>query len=308
MNLIKENKMNISALSFYKRIIEAKSISKVSKDSFISQSALSQMMQRLESEVGYKLLERSNKGVDVTDMGKIVYKYAKIINRLSNEMGEELSRESENISSLRIDGYYAFVNYALPCVLYKVKKKFPDLNFESFGKASNELLNDLSNELSHMCFINFKPDEKIFEHSFLGKGKIVLVANYDYKIPENITISELVKHEIVFLNSGSIRKDFIIKKLKSVDLKFSDLNIMFEVDNIASAKSSISNGLGMCFLPYMAIKKEIYEKKFKIIEITDFNLDFDVYVVKLKQSFSTAQNSVNKVYNYFVENGADGIC
>ncbi len=300
--------MNINALKYFKRVIDAKSISKVSNDSFISQSALSQMIKRLETEIGYKLLERSNKGVNVTNMGKVVYKYAKIINRLSDEMEDELCRESRNISNIRINGYFSFVNYSLPCVLYKVKKKFPNLNFESFGKSSEESLDDLSNELSHISFVNFKPEKKIFEYASLGKEKVVLVANYDYEIQESITINELIKHEIVFLNSFSIRKDFIIEKLKAVNLKFEDLNIMFEVDNIESAKSSISNGLGMCFLPYMSIKKELYEKEFKIIEITDFNLDYDIYVAKLKHNSCGSESPINQVYNYFVENGTEGIC
>jgi DNA-binding transcriptional LysR family regulator len=68
--------MNINALKYFRRVVDSKSISKVSQNSFISQSALSQMIQRLESEIGYQLLKRSNKGVSLTDMGAVVYKYS----------------------------------------------------------------------------------------------------------------------------------------------------------------------------------------------------------------------------------------
>jgi len=60
--------MNISTLQFYKEIVESMSISKVAQNGHISQSALSQNIQKLESELGYQLLNRSNKGVYPTEM------------------------------------------------------------------------------------------------------------------------------------------------------------------------------------------------------------------------------------------------
>ena len=301
--------MNISALKYFRRVVDSKSISKVSQNSFISQSALSQMIQRLESEIGYQLLKRSNKGVSLTDMGAVVYKYSKIICRLEEEMEEELCRVAQNITNIRINGYYSFVNYSLPCVLYRVKKEFPKLNFESFGKSSEDSLKDLLNELTHISFINIEPNNKNIKYDTIGKEKIVLLANKDFDIPEKISIKELINYEMVFLNSFCIRKDYIVDRLKEVDLKFSDLNIMFEVNNISSAKSSLSNGLGVCFLPYMSVKKEIYEGDFKVIEITDFDLDYEIYVAKLN-SCSTCDplDPIEKVYQYFVDNGTDGIC
>lgn len=301
--------MNISALKYFRRVVDSKSISKVSHNSFISQSALSQMIQRLESEVGYQLLKRSNKGVSLTDMGSVVYKYAKIITRLEEEMEEELCRVAQNITNIRINGYYSFVNYSLPCVLYRVKKELPKLNFESFAKPSEESLKDLLNELTHISFLNQEPINKNVHYSSIGKEKIVLLANKDFQIPDQITIKELANYEMVFLNSDCIPKDFIIDKLKEADLKYSDLNIMFEVNNISSAKSSLSNGLGVCLMPYMSVKKEIYEKDYKVIEITDFSLDYDIYVAMLKSCSSCDPvNPIEKVYQYFIKNGTDGIC
>jgi len=242
-------------------------------------------------------------------MGAVVYKYSKIICRLEEEMEEELCRVAQNITNIRINGYYSFVNYSLPCVLYRVKKEFPKLNFESFAKSSEDSLKDLLNELTHISFINIEPNNKNIQYDTIGKEKIVLLANKDYEIPEKISIKELIDYEMVFLNSFCIRKDYIVDRLKEVDLKFNDLNIMFEVNNISSAKSSLSNGLGVCFLPYMSVKKEIYEEDFKVIEITDFDLDYEIYVAKLN-SCSTCDpiDPIEKVYQYFVDNGTDGIC
>jgi len=106
--------MNISALRYYKEVVETQSISKVAQNSHISQSALSQMMQKLEAELGYQLLNRSNKGVHPTEMGKIVYKYSGTMIRIHEKMLDELISSKNQLENVRINGYGSFINYSLP--------------------------------------------------------------------------------------------------------------------------------------------------------------------------------------------------
>lgn len=149
--------MNISALKYYKEVVETQSISKVAQNSHISQSALSQMMQKLEAELGYKLLNRSNKGVYPTDLGKVVYKYSGIMIRIHEKMIDELISHQHHMENVRINGYGSFINYSLPCIMYKIKKKFPKYKFELHSKTNEESFNDLINEVVDIGFVNEGP-------------------------------------------------------------------------------------------------------------------------------------------------------
>ncbi len=53
--------MNIESLELFRRVVEAKSISKVAQRTHFSQSALSQMMNRIENQLEKKLLKRAEK-------------------------------------------------------------------------------------------------------------------------------------------------------------------------------------------------------------------------------------------------------
>ena len=59
--------MQLEHIMLFSKIAEEKSISRVAQASHISQPALSQQMQRLEEEVGQKLFERSNRGIELTE-------------------------------------------------------------------------------------------------------------------------------------------------------------------------------------------------------------------------------------------------
>lgn len=298
--------MNLVALQYFREVVEAKSISKVAQSSHISQSALSQMIQKLEDEVGYKLLERSNKGVKPTEMGRIVFKYSGTITRVCEKMDEELTAHAHSVENIRINGYNSFVNHSLPCVLYKVKKKFPNLKFELHSKSSEESIKDLVNELTDVCFVSEEPSDKRLDYQTIGKEKVVLVANADRKIDDVIDIQELFEHEMVLLDNESIISDFLKRKLNDVDLDVTNMNIMFEVDSIAAAKSTISNNLGICFMPYMSIKKELYEKQFKIVEVRDFDLDYNIYIASRERA--SVSESVQQIFDYFVKNGSKEFC
>ena len=299
--------MNLSALQYFREVVETKSISKVAANRHISQSALSQNIQKLEDELGYKLLERSNKGVLPTEAGRIIFKYSGTMMRVYEKMSEELESLKYSVENVRINGFLSLVDYSLPCVLYKVKKKYPNYNFEMHSRSNTDSINDLVNDLTDLCFTSEEPLDDRLESSKIGKERIVLVANTSVKIPDRIAVEDLMKYEMVLLDDPTLPiANFLKHKMRVASLPYEKLNVMFKVDTIPAAKSSINNQLGICFLPYMAIKKELYEKRYKIIDVENFALDYTIFLVTRKKDNQT--RAVEHVHNYFVENGEKDFC
>ena len=299
--------MNLTALEYYREVVETKSISKVATNRHISQSALSQNIHKLEDELGLILLERSNKGVIPTEAGKILFKHSGTMLRIYEKMKEEFDALQQNVESVRINGSLSLVDYSLPCVLYKVKKKHPSYNFEMHARSNIESINDLINELTDLCFVTEQPCDDRLDFGRIGKERIVLIANNDSSIPDVIDVQDLQKHEMVLLDDDTLTiSSFLKRKLKTVGVTIDKIPIMFKVDSIPAAKSSISNNLGVCFLPYMSVKKELYEKRFKIIEVTNFTIDYDIYLVT--QKIANRNKAIDDTYNYFIQNGEKEFC
>jgi DNA-binding transcriptional LysR family regulator len=99
---------------------------------------------------------------------------------------------------------------------------------------------------------------------------------------------------------------FLKQQLKKAGLSLEQIHIMFKVDSIPAAKSSVSNNLGICFLPYMSVKKELYEKRLKRIEVENFNLDYDIYLVARRRC--DRERAITDIYNFFIENGEKDFC
>lgn len=299
--------MNLQALEYFREVVETKSISKVATNRHISQSALSQNINKLESEIGHQLLDRSNKGVEPTEAGRILFKYSGTMMRVYEKMMEELDHMANQHDSIRINGFLSLVDYSLPCVLYKVKKKYPSYQFEMHAKSNQASINELLDDLTDLCFVTESTCDERLAIETIGKETMILVANAQTRIPDKIVVNDLKKYDMVFLDDEAMSISSILKQqLKHTGITLDQIPILFKVDSIPAAKSSLNNGLGICFLPYMAVKKELYEKRFKLVEVEGLTLDYPIYLVGQKKSHRP--KAVDDVFNYFVKHGEKEFC
>lgn len=298
--------MNISTLKYFKLIVENQNISKVAENESISQSALSQIIQRLENDLGFKLLNRSNKGVHPTDMGEIVYRYADLLLRMYDKMLEEIQSTQHQVRSVRVTGYPSFINYSFPCVIHKLKKQFPHLRFELRGNNNEDSISDLIQEISDLSFVCQRFDDDRIETLPIGKERMVLVANYKSNIPTSIPLNQLGRYDLILLDDAFNLREVLFNKLKREGLPESSINILFEVDSIAAAKSAILNHSGISFLPYMSVKKELYERSFKIIEIEHFDMDYNIYLCIKKEK--DAPHPYKAVIDYIMRDAKNDFC
>ena len=68
--------MNTSQLKNFISVAQTLNYSETAKSAYISQPALTKQINKLESELGVKLFDRSKHGVSLTYAGEEFYKYA----------------------------------------------------------------------------------------------------------------------------------------------------------------------------------------------------------------------------------------
>ena len=73
--------MDLRQLRYFVKIVELESISLAAEALHVAQPSLSQHVVNLESELGTKLLNRSNHGTKPTHEGEMLFRYAKSILR-----------------------------------------------------------------------------------------------------------------------------------------------------------------------------------------------------------------------------------
>lgn len=299
--------MNLEALKYYVNVIEERSISKAASKMHLSQSALSQMIQKMEEDFGYVLLNRSNRGVEITPAGEIVLKYAQNIIKSVEKIQDELKTLENHNNRIIIGGTWSLAAYSLPCMLYRLKKQFHEHHFDLVAKSNKEILLDIKNDLIDFGFVDqiHEEDEELTYHK-MGKERIVLVAKNDYKINEVITVDQLLKVELIMCTLQQKTCEHLVEAMKPMKKDLEDLNVIFSADSLSAVKSSILNGYGMAFVPYESIKHELYEKHIKLVEVEGLDLDYDIYMVSKKPKELGATAKLSR--EYLMEVGRKSFC
>ena len=271
--------MNIEALEYFYLIAKEGNISGVAKEVHLSQSALSQQIQKLENDLGKKLLIRSNKGVALTATGKIVFKFAENILRTHDKMMVELAEAEKSATVVKIEACHPIADYALPCTLIKANGVYPNHNYELTSNASNLILSDVTNNICDVGFLceNDTPiDDSAVISMKVGESSIVLIAKNDDSFPDVMSVDELLDCCLITFTDKNNITNTLIKNLVRLGYGESSLNSSLRVEGIESAKMLVTRNYGIAFLPYISVKEELYKKQYKIINVPEFNMDLTV--------------------------------
>lgn len=266
--------MNMGALKCFLDIAALKSISKAAQRSHMTQSALSQQLKTWEQDLGMELLQRSNKGATLTEAGTVAEKYAVQICKLYDDMLTEIRHLKPTRHSLSIYALPEVCNYALPCTLYELKTHFPQCNITLNEGTSAEIEEHVLLEDGDIGFISGPSSRPELSSHKVFSDQIMLVAGGSALCPGEISISELSRYPLIWWNQLCCVQSAV---RRAVD---ADLNILYQLDSIEAVKLAAAKGHGAAFLPYISIKKELYSKQLKIMNIRDFEVYNEVHMIK----------------------------
>lgn len=218
--------MRISQLNLLIALEKYGSISKTAKELFVSQPYLSANIKELENELGFQVLERTNKGVRFTLQGEVVLEKARAI---VSEMDAIYKLRSDAASKglvrrLRVVGAPFFCNTILSGALAMVAQTIEDFEFDlrhanggditrlfSLGEADVGLvLTAESNEIGFMGEIQ-KNDLKYFTLYTADLGHLVR-KDHPLCALDTVSLADILCYPQIFQYSSLL--DFTLSDYK----------------------------------------------------------------------------------------------
>ncbi|MEW5785687.1 MAG: LysR family transcriptional regulator [Bacillota bacterium] len=276
--------MNIESLKLFKEVASRRSISKVADSTHFSQPAISQQIKRLEEYLGYALFTRSNKGVQLTEAGVVVNRYANSIILAYENMLEDLSVIEDSFNIIRLNCTPIIANYALPCTVYSINNSnkmntTTPLKMELYTNHSEEVEINIANGTFDLGIVISKPNHKYLTADLLATDTIIPVIAAKYKLDQNVTVKELVQEDLILPSDRFRIRESIRNWFLEVGYELDNLKISSNMDEIESIKSTVVKGYGVTFLPYLTIKKELYTEQLRRIHVEGFELYYDIYLI-----------------------------
>ena len=148
--------MNID-LELYKVfyiVAKNKHMTKASEELHISQPAISQSIKKLEDQLGGTLFLRSNKGMELTEEGKMFYEYVKGALELINDAENEFTSFKDlTKGEIKIGCSTTLTKLILMNALKEFHKEYPNININITNNLTSNLISDL--KLGKLDFVVF---------------------------------------------------------------------------------------------------------------------------------------------------------
>ena len=135
-------------------VAKHKHMTKASRELHISQPAISQSIKKLEDQLGGTLFLRSNKGMELTEEGKMFYEYVKgALELINNAENEFTSFKDLSKGEIKIGCSTTLTKLVLMDALKEFHLDYPNININITNDLTSNLINDL--KLGKLDFVVF---------------------------------------------------------------------------------------------------------------------------------------------------------
>lgn len=184
-------------------VAKNKHMTKASEELHISQPAISQSIKKLEEQLGGILFLRSNKGMQLTEEGKMVYEYVKgALTLINNAENEFTSFKNLSKGEIKIGCSTTLTKLILIDVLKKFHKEYPNININITNDLTSNLIKNL--KIGKLDFVIFN-ESNVKENSlYLEKIKELkqgFIYNPDF-YKDNVTNFEDLNNLPLILQKG----------------------------------------------------------------------------------------------------------
>lgn len=259
--------LNIDWLQAFTETVRCESITKAAQNLHLTQPALSQQLRNLERELGREMLIRSNRGIELTEAGKVLYSYAQSFVTLKENLRHDLAvLECRPDEELSIGTCVPVGQYALPCALYLFKQKYPQVGVRVQNMLTEEVIERLRDHSIAVGFVQGGIDAPdLASHVMISTELVIIAAPGWTAIPS--TVQELVALPLILTTQSCDIRRSLIRGLAHHGIQGTDLHPMLEMDGLEAVKSAALSGHGLAVVPYFAVKKELFTGALKRIEI-----------------------------------------
>ena len=244
--------MNFRQLEYFAAVAEARSISRASRELHIAQPPISRQLAMLEDELGVCLFLRNNKGVELTEAGRLLYQQCE-------QMFQSLRMMADSVrdvdAGLRGQVKLGVVYSDIPVVMEHLKayhSQYPQVELYIRMGSPNDLLDDLSRGKLHALYLRSQTEETGgLREKILGEDSLELVMNGQTDPApgqESIPIQELKGVPMCLLRSDDLwgYSNHLLNQCQRAG--FSP-NVVCQCYDTPMAMQLVQAGFGVSYLP-----------------------------------------------------------
>jgi len=244
--------MNIRDLKYLVALSKYQHFGRAAEACFVSQPALSMQIKKLETDLGVKLLERSNKSVLLTPIGIAITEKAQHILEQADAI-YALAKLAEDPygGELKIGIIPTLAPYLLPLLMPALASQFPRIRFYLVEEQTALLIPKLKAGTLDAAFLALPVIESGLTHSELFEEEFLLAVPAKHPLSRRKTVKQhdLDQQNVLLLEEGHCMRGQtldICHKINASEMQ------NFRATSLETLRHMVASGNGITLMPKLA--------------------------------------------------------
>jgi DNA-binding transcriptional LysR family regulator len=248
--------MELHALQVFLAVATERSFSRAADKLFRTQPAISLAVQRLEQELGEKLIDRSGKDLILTDAGRSVLEYARRFQSLQQELDNSLAELRDNSAGRLTIGANESTTLYLLKYIKRYRELYPKVKVEIRRSFSSKIPGELLNGNLELGMISYDPGDERLKSKTIYTDALAFVVSPKHRLAhrKTVSISELGEELFIAHNVVSPYRDVVLREFQSHKVP---LRMDVEMPTIETIRKLVQDNVGVAFVPRMCVEQEI---------------------------------------------------
>ncbi|WP_242213903.1 LysR family transcriptional regulator [Bacillus cereus group sp. BfR-BA-01383] len=275
--------MDFRQLYYFKEIVKQGSISKAAEVLHIAQPPLSQLLKKLETDLGTTLIHRYRQKWELTETGEILYQYANQMLMQIQDVKQQIQEIEQGIGGTVSIGVSSTCSNMLIDYVSTFRTQYPNVKINIVTGNSEELLKRLEQREIDVALLLRLGNSEQYEMKILKKQPTAVIIPTSWATSfssQHVTIEQIAKFPFIMLGAmdGLSFNEDLFKVFDEHQVK---PNIIIECKDIRMVVALVSRGLGLSVIPSMDYTSPFLEHT-TLFELKQFDFHLEPVIVKLK--------------------------
>ncbi|MBI4910572.1 MAG: LysR family transcriptional regulator [Acidobacteria bacterium] len=270
--------MDLYPLKVFLAVATEKSFSRAAEKLLRTQPAVSLAIQRLESQLGEKLIDRSGKELLLTDAGRIVLDYARRFENLEREVETALTELRDNSAGRLIVGANESTSLYLLQHIEKYRRLYPKVKVQVRRTLSSRIPALLIDGDLELGVVSYDPSDERLHTRVIYTDHLAFVVSPEHRFARrgSISITELGMETFVAHNVVSPYRDVVLREFQRHKV---NLNMDVEMPTVETIRLMVQRNEGVAFLPKMCVEQDVEKGELAEVVVEELKVDRKIRLV-----------------------------
>jgi len=251
--------MDLHALQVFSAVVEERSFSRAAERLLRTQPAVSLSVQRLEAELGSKLIDRAAKDLVLTDTGRTVLEFARRFENLRQEMDNAIAELRDKSAGRLIVGANESSTLYLLQHIERYRRLYPKVKVQVRRSLSSKIPAELLDGNLELGMTSYDPGDERLVSKVIYTDALAFVVSPRHRLARRRTVSitELGAETFIAHNVVSPYREVVLREFRRHRVP---LHMDMEMPTLEAIRKLVQNNEGVAFLPRMVVRQELEGK------------------------------------------------